>query len=94
MTDHKPVPKKFTTLSEEEDEEYFEYIRGLEDYNKKKFGQKQVSRFNSGRYELGSLKQKIFEPLATAVTLDNGSVFYELSDKEIAQQVDEGKMRS
>ncbi len=35
VTDHKPVEKKFSTLSDEEDEEYYNYVRNLKDYNKK-----------------------------------------------------------
>lgn len=55
VTDHKPVAKKFSTLSAEEDEQYFAYIRSLEDYNSKQMGGR-VSQFESGRYERGSLK--------------------------------------
>ena len=29
VTDHKPVAKKFSTLSEEEDEEYYNYVRSV-----------------------------------------------------------------
>jgi len=33
VTDHKPVTKKFVTQSEEEDLEYYNYIKSLEHYN-------------------------------------------------------------
>ena len=38
VTDHTPKSKKFSTLSEEEDQEYFAYMRSLEDYNKRQMG--------------------------------------------------------
>ena len=80
VTDHKPQPKKFSTLSSEEDQEYYNYVRSLEEYNKKDVSSQRVSRFESGRYERGSLKQRIFEPLAGAKKLENGTLFYEVSE--------------
>ena len=93
VTDHKAKAKKFSTLSDEEDQEYFEYIRRLEDYNKREMGTR-VSRFESGRYERGSMKQRVFEPLAGARTLENGTLFLELSDKDFGDQLQEDKLRA
>jgi hypothetical protein len=84
VTDHKAPVKKLLTLDAEEDQEYYNYMKRLEDYNNQPVKPERVSRFESGRYERGSLKQKLFEPLAGAVTLENGTVFYEVIDKEIA----------
>ncbi len=53
-----------------------------------------ISRFESGRYERGSLKQRLFEPLAGAVKLENGTTFYEVSEKEIETQVRKDILRS
>ena len=94
VTDHKPAVKKFSTLSEEEDQEYFNYVQSLEAYNKEDAGPKNVSRFESGRYERGTLLQRIFEPLAGAKTLESGTVFLEISDKDVASQLDEGQLRA
>lgn len=94
VTDHKPVPKKFSTLSEEEDQEYYEYVRGLQEYNKKQMAGDRVSRFESGRFERGSMKQRLFEPLAGAVKLENGTTFYEVSENEIARQIDQDRLRA
>ena len=93
VTDHKPKAKKFSTLSEEEDEEYFAYMRSLEDYNERQMGER-VSQFESGRYERGSMKQRIFEPLAGAKTLENGTLFLELNDKDFGAELEEDKMRA
>lgn len=66
VTDHVARVKKFSTLSEEEDAEFYNYIRNVEEYNKQPVGPERVSRFESGRFERGSLQQRIFEPLAGA----------------------------
>lgn len=94
VTDHKPVAKKFSTLSEEEDQEYFNYVKSLEEYNSQSAAPKNLSRFESGRYERGSLLQRLLEPLADAQTLDNGTVFLEIVDKDVASQLDEDKLRA
>ena len=94
VTDHKPVAKKYSTLSEEEDMEYYEYVRGLQEYNKKQMKGDRVSRFESGRFERGSMKQRLLEPLAGAVKLDNGTTFYEVTEKEIARQIDQDRLRA
>ena len=38
--------------------------------------------------------QRIFEPLAGAKTLDNGTVFYEVSEQEINKMIDQDKLRA
>lgn len=94
VTDHKPIEKKFSTLSKSEDAEYYAYMRSLEDYNTTQMKGERVSQFESGRFERGSLKQRIFEPLAGATTLENGSLFYEVSEKELAGELNEDKLRA
>ena len=84
VTDHKPVQKKYNTLSEEEDEQYYNYVKSLQEYNAKDAASANLSRFESGKYERGSMLQRLFEPLAGAKTLENGTVFLEISDKDIA----------
>ena len=68
VTDHVPTGKKFSTLNEEEDVEYFNYVRAVEEYKAKaaKGAPQRISQFRSGRYELGSMQQVLFEPLASA----------------------------
>lgn len=53
-----------------------------------------VSKFESGKYEKGSIKQRIFEPLAGAKKLANGTLYYEVTDKEIASKIDESALRT
>jgi len=54
---------------------------------------KRISEYESGRFEKGSLAQKLFEPLATAKKLENGSLFYKVEEKEVAKDMDEDKLR-
>ena len=94
VTDHKHVAPKYSTLTDEENAEYYHYMRKLQDYNAQPFKEPRQTRFNSGRYEKGSMLQRILEPLAGAETMDNGTVFYELTEKEIAGQLTEEKLRA
>ena len=94
VTDHKAKPAQYSTLNEDEDLEYYNYVKSLEDYNRQQAKPQRVSRFESGRYERGSLKQRIFEPLADATVLENGTVFLELTDKDIARDLDESALRA
>jgi len=94
VTDHKHIAKKFSTLSAEEDMEYYNYVRSLEGYNQAPAQSTRVSQFNSGRFEKGTMKQRIFEPLAGAQKLANGTLFYEVSEKELSAELNEDKMRA
>lgn len=94
VTDHKHKAAKYSTLSAEEDLEYYNYTKAVEDYNKQSMRSERPGRFESGRFERGSLKQRIFEPLADAVKLDNGTMFMELTDKDIASEVNESTLRA
>jgi hypothetical protein len=51
VTDHKPVAKKFSTLSDEEDAEYYSYVQQLAEYNKQPMARPGANRFDSGRFE-------------------------------------------
>ena len=46
------------------------------------------------RYERGSLLQKVFDPLANAPRLANGSVFYKVEDRELVGVDNEEKLRA
>ena len=82
VTDHQLVPEKLLTQNEEEDLDFFEYQKSLEEYNT---GGAQ-SELKGGRkplYERGSLLQKMIDPLAGAPRDQNGSVVYTVEDKEL-----------
>ena len=83
VTDHKPVDKKYTTQSEDEDLQYYNYVKSLEEYNAQPMAQR-INRYDSGKYEKGSYYQKIFEPMAGGYKLENGTFFVEVTDAYLA----------
>lgn len=94
VTDHTPKVKQFLTTSEEEDQQYYNYMKSLSDYNKKLGHEgKPLNQMESGKYERGSMMQRVFEPLAGAVNISNGGLFMEIIDKDVALDCDEDKAR-
>lgn len=93
ITDHKPKVRQFSTLNEEEDAEYFNYVQSLADYNRSVPAPNRQSQFSSGRFEKGSFLQRMLEPLAGARKLDNGTLYYEVSEKEIERQMGSDSLR-
>jgi len=53
VTNHKPIPKKYLTLSEEEDQEYFDYQKSIEEYNNSSDNLEILGK-NKSDYERGS----------------------------------------
>lgn len=80
-TDHVKKTKQFNTLSEEEDKQFYDYLESIKEYSTA--ARAKVNRFESGKYERGSLKQRIFEPLAGAQVLENGTRMFEFTDKDL-----------
>lgn len=81
VTDRVPKQKRFATTNKAEDEQFFRYKQALDQYNAEKpasFAAKKAER-----YERGSLLQRVFDPLAGAVRLENGALFYKVEEKEI-----------
>ena len=94
ITDHVAKTKQFMTTSEEEDEQYFNYMKSLQAYNKKIVQQdKPLNFMESGKYERGSLLQRIFEPLAGSMKLENGGIYLEIVDKDVAFDCNEESSR-
>lgn len=92
VTDHKRKDPKYSTHSEEEDYEFFKYHQNLKVHNED--GKvRNIERRQSHKYKKGSLAQKIFDPLMTAKKLDNGCLFYELSDHEVQMGLREDTLR-
>lgn len=93
ITDHTPKVAKFSTTSEEEDQQYYNYMKSLEDHNSTLGKISSPSLMDSGKYERGSLLQRVLEPLAGSKKLDNGSIYMEILDKDVASDCDEEKAR-
>ena len=89
-TDHVPKQKKFNTLSDAEDRQFFEHLKRIEDYNRDSAQSKPAAR----RFEKGSLLQRITDPLAGAVRLENGTRYYELNDQDFGGKLEESSLRA
>jgi hypothetical protein len=63
VTNHEPRVKKYLTISSQEDESYYRYLKSVEEYNQVAQPEAEKKPF---KFEKGSLLQKIFDPLATA----------------------------
>lgn len=92
VTDHTPKPKKYLTLNKNEDQDFFNYKKSLQEYNKVKSLPIDKSK---EKYERGSFMQKIFDPFAGAERLENGALLYVLKDSELTQLLnDDEKLRA
>ena len=92
-TDHVPKQKKYNTLNEEEDLQFLEHLKRVKEYNQSSVTGK-VDQFESGKYKKGSMMQRIVEPLAGAVRLENGTRFYEVNDQELEIDMDENALKA
>ena len=94
ITDHKAKPAKFNTTNAKEDEQFYKYHQSLQQYNTETNNTPRISQFESGRFERGSLAQRVFEPLAGAKRNENGTLVYEVLDKELSYGLEEARLRS
>lgn len=53
-----------------------------------------VSQYESGRFERGSLAQRVFEPMAGAKRNENGTLVYQVQDQELNYGLDEQRLRA
>lgn len=81
MTDHTPAPKQYLTTSDAEDNDAAEYERALAEYNT---AQIQKVSSHDGKYEKGSLMQRMFDPFAGAARAEDGAIEYTLDEKELS----------
>ena len=94
ITNHEVEEKKLLTNNEDEDLQYYNYIKSLKDYNNR-IGkvEKKLDVMESGKYERGSMLQRIFEPLVGSSKLENGVIYFEMLDKDVCHDCDEAKTR-
>lgn len=90
ITDNKPQTPKYNVNNQKELDTFYRYQKSLEQYNSDIEGTQQTTK--KGKYELGSLAQRIFEPMQQAETDENGMRFIKVQDAEI-RRVDEETMR-
>lgn len=83
VTDHKKVEPKRLTVGEEEDAEFFEYQKSIDEYNNDipavKFHGKEKSL-----YERGTVLQRLLDPLSECGKDENGTYWMEMTDKDFS----------
>ena len=94
VTDHTTNGPKYTTAGEDEDNEYFEYQKSIDEYNNSNAKQ---TTFGAKRsvYERGSLMQKIMDPFADSARDEHGSILHTVTQKEIDDLMgDDARLRA
>jgi hypothetical protein len=92
VTNHEPRDKKYLTVSDQEDQDFYKYKKSLEEYTN---DVKPRVMKKTERYERGSLLQRVFEPFAGARRLENSALFYKFEDKEVESVLqNEEKLRA
>jgi beta-lactamase superfamily II metal-dependent hydrolase len=91
VTDHVAKADKLVTHSSSEDLQFYQYKQKLAEYNKAAV--KPSVPAPKRKYEVGSLAQRIFDPLAGAKRDQNGTLIYTVEDKEINYRMDEDRLR-
>ena len=82
VTDHVPIEPKLNTMSEEEDQDFYDYHKSLDEYNSDAAPAFTPSK--SSRYDRGSLMQRIMDPFAHATKDENGAILYHVSEKDMS----------
>jgi hypothetical protein len=80
VTDHKRKAQKLLTFTEEEDEQFFKYHQSLNSYKEKV----RIASKPALKFEKGSLQQRIFDPLAGATRNAQGTLVYEMVDRDFS----------
>lgn len=90
VTDHKVKTEQLLTFSEEEDEQFYKYHQSLNAYKTKA----SITIKPTIKYDKGSLSQRLFDPLAGSTRNANGTIVYEVAEKELAHGMDEQRIRA
>ena len=84
VTDHVAEDTKGITQSEDEDQDFYDYEKAVEAYNADVSEVKTfAARTAPGRFERGSLLQRITDPFDGAPRDENGSIIYRVSEAEL-----------
>jgi hypothetical protein len=82
VTDHSEPENKSLSMGEEEDEDFYNYQKSLEEYNNDTSSEA-VFTSKKAIYEKGSLMQRIMDPFAESKRDEEGSILYTVEDKEL-----------
>jgi len=83
VTDHSEVEQRYLSSGDEEDEDFYNYQKSLEEYNNDVSSDAVFSN-KKAIYEKGSLMQKIMDPFAESIRDEEGSIVYTVEDKELS----------
>jgi len=81
VTDHSHQPRQLLTSTQSEDQEYYDLLKSMEEYNSST-PNKKLSSKNLQRYERGSFLQKLLDPFQDAKIQEDGTLVYEMKDSE------------
>lgn len=88
VTDNKLKTPKYNVNNQKELDTFYKYKKSLEKYNKE-VDTDVHTLTRKGKYEKGSLAQRIFEPLLDAEKDKNGTYFVKVERKEISKTDEE-----
>lgn len=84
ITDHTPTQKKYLTKTKADDEAFFRYHQSVKEMNDSYQKRAPAHKPYKSRYPRGSLAQRIFDPLATAYTDENGTLTVDINDDDMS----------
>jgi len=82
VTDHAPVDAKYVTGGGDEDQDYHDYQRSLDEYNSDS-NKKTSFNYQAGKYEKGSLLQRMLDPFADSERDAQGTILLNVSQAEV-----------
>ena len=82
------MEQKRATYTEEEDQDYFDYEKAIEEYNNDTSDIPNFRAKATSRYEKGSLLQRMFEPFAFCERDDKGTLVFKADDSDIEKYME------
>jgi hypothetical protein len=84
ITDHVKKTQRFHTKNAAEDKDFFKYSQSVAEFNATSSTPETSTQLDyNSKYKRGSLAQRMFDPLASAKRLPNGTLFVEVSEAEL-----------
>jgi hypothetical protein len=93
ITDHTRKQERYNTLNAGEDQDFFKYAQSVAEFNATSTTPETSTQLEySSKYKRGSLAQRMFDPLASAKRLSNGTLFVEVNEAELGD-ISEDRLR-
>lgn len=78
------IPKKFTTENEEEDMDFFNYQKAIEEYNDDGYQKEKTYESYRSEYERGTVIQRALDPYFGSGKDENGTTVCNMQDGDFA----------